>query len=161
MESGPPHATTRVLFVCSGNICRSPLAAAVFSHLAKAQGLEHSFQVDSAGTHGWHEGEPADPRARRVAGKHGIPMESMARPVKTADFENFDLILAMDRGHLRELQSRCPAAHRDKIRLMRHFDTSKGGLDVPDPYYDDMEAFEEVFAILRRCCLNLLHELQR
>jgi protein-tyrosine phosphatase len=161
METDPPNGPTRILFVCSGNICRSPLAAAVFTHLAKAQGLERSFQVDSAGTHGWHEGEPADPRARRVAGRHGIPVDSVARPVKTADFESFDLILAMDRGHLQQLRSRCPTAYRDKIRLMRSFDAPGGEQDVPDPYYDDMDAFEEVFAILRRCCLNLLHELRR
>jgi protein-tyrosine phosphatase len=161
MATDSSRKTTRILFVCSGNICRSPLAAAVFTHLAKAEGLERRFQVDSAGTHGWHEGEPADPRARRVAGRHGIPIESVARPVKTVDFENFDLILAMDRGHLQELRSRCPTIHRDKLRLMRRFDTPGGDVDVPDPYYGDMDAFEEVFAILRRCCLNLLDELQR
>src|SRR4249920_1354347 len=132
----------RVLFVCSGNICRSPLAEAIFRHLAKEAGLEGRFDIDSAGTHGWHEGEPADPRARRVGLRHGMAVTSLARPVEPSDFERFDLILAMDRGHRRELRARCPPGQRDKIRLMREFDHTAGqDVDVPDPYYDGEEAF--------------------
>jgi protein-tyrosine phosphatase len=147
----------RLLFVCSGNICRSPLGEAVFRHLAEERGVADRFAVDSAGTHGWHEGEPADPRARRVGQRHGVPVTSRARPVVDGDFESFDLILAMDRGHLRELLARCPAHLRGRIRLMRDKD---GGGDVPDPYYDGEEAFEQVYAMLEVSCRRLLEELQ-
>ena len=157
----PRDAPRRLLFVCSGNICRSPLAEAVFLHLAKSEGVDGRFQVDSAGTHGWHEGEPADARARRVAARHGVPVESVARPVKTSDFESFDLILVMDRGHLRELRARCPASHRHKIHLLREYDAPGSEPDVPDPYYDDIEAFEDVFEMLSICCRNLLAELDK
>jgi protein-tyrosine phosphatase len=155
----PEPKPRRLLFVCSGNICRSPLAEAVFRHHAQARGLQDRFQVDSAGTHGWHEGERADPRARKVGAAHGLSVDSIARPVRTSDFESFGLILAMDQGHLRELRSRCPSAFRDKIRLMREFDGGEGDLDVPDPYYDGIEAFEEVYAMLDVSCRKLLDAL--
>jgi protein-tyrosine phosphatase len=150
----------RLLFVCSGNICRSPLAEAIFRHLAKQAGRASDFELDSAGTHGYHEGEPADPRARRVGAVRGVPVTSIAREVRDSDFGDFDLILAMDRGHLRELRARCPAPQRDKLRLMREFGEPPGG-DVPDPYYSDDGAFEEVFDLLEGCCRGLLAELTR
>ena len=149
----------RVLFVCSGNICRSPLGEAIFRHQATGAGLAERFAIDSAGTHGWHEGEPADPRARRAGDRRGVAVTSRARPVVAADFESFDLILAMDRGHLRELRGRCPASLRSRIRLMREFDDPPGG-DVPDPYYDGEEAFEQVFDMLETCCRRLLDEMK-
>jgi protein-tyrosine phosphatase len=150
----------RILFVCSGNICRSPLGEAIFRHLAKEGGYGDRFEVDSAGTHGWHEGEPADPRARRVGQKRGVEVTSLARPVESRDFERFDLILAMDRGHLRELRARCPAAFRDRIRLLREFDDpGAGDLDVPDPYYSGEKAFERVFDLVEGCCRRLLADL--
>src|SRR6187401_681335 len=96
----------RVLFVCSGNICRSPLAEAIFKSLAAEAGLGSRFAVDSAGTHGYHEGDQADPRTRRVGRKHGLDVDSIAREVKDEDFDRFDLIIAMDRGHRRELMAR-------------------------------------------------------
>jgi protein-tyrosine phosphatase len=152
----------RILFVCSGNICRSPLGEAIFRHLVEEAGHGDRFLVDSAGTHGWHEGEPADPRARKVGQKHGVAVTSIARPVESGDFERFDLILAMDRGHLRTLRSRCPAPLRDRIRLMREFDgTGEGDLDVPDPYYSGEKAFEQVYELLEGCCRRLLDELTR
>jgi protein-tyrosine phosphatase len=159
MVEFPEPKPRRVLFVCSGNICRSPLAEAVFRHHAQARGLQDRFQVDSAGTHGWHEGERADPRARKVGAAHGLSVDSIARPVRTSDFESFDLILAMDHGHLRELRSRCPSQYRDKIRLMREFEEAGPDLDVPDPYYDGAEAFEEVYAMLDVSCRKLLDAL--
>jgi protein-tyrosine phosphatase len=149
----------RVLFVCSGNICRSPLGEAIFRQQAQEAGLENRFVIDSAGTHGWHEGELADPRARRVGEKRGALVTSRARPVVAGDFETFDVILAMDRGHLRELRGRCPVALRERIRLMREFDDPPGG-DVPDPYYDGEDAFEHVFDMLETCCRRLLVEIQ-
>jgi protein-tyrosine phosphatase len=150
----------RILFVCSGNICRSPLGEAIFRHLAEEAGKGDLFEVDSAGTHGWHEGEPADPRARKVGQRHGVQVTSLARPVESKDFERFDVIVAMDRGHLRELRSRCPVPLRDRIRLMREFDHPKGGdLDVPDPYYSGEKAFEHVYDLLDTCCRRLLADL--
>ena len=108
------------------------------------------------------EGEPADPRARRVGKRRGVEVTSIARAVVPADFEAFDLILAMDRGHLRELERRAPAAFRERIRLMRDFERASGAAerDVPDPYYDGEEAFERVFDVLELCCRNLLAELR-
>jgi protein-tyrosine phosphatase len=152
----------RLLFVCTGNICRSPLGEAIFRHQALEAGLGERFFVDSAGTHGWHEGEPADPRARRVGKRRGVEVTSIARAVVPADFEAFDLILAMDRGHLRELERRAPTALRERIRLMRDFERLPGAAarDVPDPYYDGEEAFGRVFDVLELCCRNLLAELR-
>jgi protein-tyrosine phosphatase len=151
----------RLLFVCSGNICRSPLGEAVFRHRAEEAGLGDLFEVDSAGTHGWHAGEPADPRARKVGKRRGVAVTSIARAVVAEDFERFDLILAMDRGHLRELQRRAPAGRGERIRLMRDYDhPEETDRDVPDPYYDGEDAFERVFEMLDTCCRNLLAELR-
>lgn len=152
----------RLLFVCSGNICRSPLAEAIFRHLAEEAGHAGRFEVDSAGTHGWHEGDAADPRACKVGKRRGVDVTSIARPIEPQDFERFDLILAMDRGHLKQLRARCPVPLRDRIRLMREFDHPKGGgLDVPDPYYSDEKAFEDVFDLLEKSCRGLLAELTK
>jgi protein-tyrosine phosphatase len=151
----------RVLFVCSGNICRSPLAEAVFRRLAQDAGLGSRFEIDSAGTHDFHEGDRADPRARRVGERHGVAVTSIARPVEDADFERFDLVLAMDRGHLRELRARCPPPLRDRIRLMRDFDgEGDGARDVPDPYYRGEDAFERVYELLLTCSRGLLEHLR-
>ena len=150
----------RLLFVCTGNICRSPLAEAIFRHQVEQAGRASDFELDSAGTHGYHEGERADARARAVGAARGVAVTSIARVVRDSDFKRFDLILAMDRGHLSELRGRCPVPLRDKIRLMREFGEPTGG-DVPDPYYSDDGAFEEVFDILDGCCRGLLAELTR
>jgi protein-tyrosine phosphatase len=150
----------RILFVCSGNICRSPLAEALFKHMAEGAGLGSRFEVDSAGTHGFHQGDRADPRTRRVAKRHGVDVTSIAREVEDADFDRFDLIVAMDRGHKRELVERAGNATRaKKIRLMREFDPGADGLDVPDPYYDADGAFEKVYAILEAACRGLFKTL--
>jgi protein-tyrosine phosphatase len=152
----------RILFVCTGNICRSPLAEAVFRQHVQAAGLSKSFEIDSAATHDYHTGEPADPRARRVGERHGAEVTSRARPVEDADFARFDRIVAMDRGHLRWLRARCPAALRERILLMRDYEAAAtpGSLDVPDPYYDDIAAFERVYAMLDVCCGGLLASLR-
>jgi protein-tyrosine phosphatase len=156
----PTPKPRRLLFVCSGNICRSPLAEALFRRFAQDEGLEGAFELDSAGTHDLHEGDQADPRTRRVAKRHGVRVDSIARPVRDSDFRSFDLILAMDRGHLRELRARAPQGDREKIRLMRDFDEPGSGADVPDPYYGGEDGFEEIFGMLSTCCRNLLSALR-
>jgi len=149
----------RILFVCSGNICRSPMAEALFVHMARERGVQDRFTVDSAGTHGYHEGEAADPRTRRLGAKHGIDVTSIAREIRPSDFVDFDLILAMDRGHQRELNRRSPEAQRHKIRLMRSYDRKGVDPDVADPYYGGMEGFERMYDVLQRCCGHLLDAL--
>lgn len=136
----------RVLFVCTGNICRSPAAHAVFEHHAARAGL--SVTVDSAGTGGWHAGELPDERARAEGARRGYALTHRARAVEPADFERFDLVLAMDRGHLRALQDRAPAAARARIQLFRAFDPGPGEPDVADPYYDGPDAFVEMFDVI-------------
>ena len=146
----------RVLFVCTGNICRSPLAEAVFKDLLERRGLDRRYEVDSAGTHGWHEGEPADPRTIKVGARHGLRVDSVARGLSAADFERFDVLVAMDRGHLREMRARCPKALHGKLVLMPDYDPERARRDVPDPYYGGENGFEEVYRILDRCCRGLL-----
>jgi protein-tyrosine phosphatase len=153
-------ARMRILFVCSGNICRSPLAEALFVHAVRAAGLEDQFEVDSAGTHDFHAGDRADPRTIQVGASHGIDVTSIARKVRGSDFDRFDLILGMDRGHLRELRSMAPGRDRDKIELMRSYDEPGADPDVADPYYGGIEGFERMYQVLLRCSANLLAALQ-
>lgn len=150
----------RLLFVCSGNICRSPLAEALFKSLARKAGVDARFTVDSAGTHGFHEGDQADPRTRRVGRRHGLSVDSIARPVVDADFDRFDLIIAMDRGHRRELAARAGAGRSANIRLMRDFDCTALDQDVPDPYYGGEDGFETMYSILEPACHGLLESLR-
>jgi len=154
-----PSRLTRVLFVCSGNICRSPLAEAIFKSLAHEAGLAARFVVDSAGTHGYHEGDRADPRTRQVGRRHGLEVDSIARPVVDSDFDRFDLIIAMDRGHRRELSARAGAGPAARIRMMREFDAGADSPDVPDPYYGGEDGFEAMYAILTPACAGLLESL--
>jgi protein-tyrosine phosphatase len=151
----------RILFVCSGNICRSPMAEAIFRRQAAEAGLGERFLLDSAGTHGYHEGDHADPRTRKVARRHGAEVTSIAREIEPEDFENFDLIVAMDRGHLRHLRGMAGRDHTRQVRLMRDFDPRSAGQDVPDPYYSGEAAFEQVYEILDAACRGLLAELRR
>ena len=153
---------TRVCFVCLGNIVRSPLGENMFRHLAEEAGVGAQYEVDSAGTSGWHAGERPDRRMRRVAAGHGFEYDGRARQFKVIDFERFDLIIAMDAQNRRDLQglARTPA-QQAKIRLLREFDPQGGSnAPVPDPYYGGLEGFEEVFQIVRRSCQGLLAALQ-
>ena len=154
-------AKTGVLFVCLGNICRSPLAEHVFRHLAAERGLADSFMVDSAGTGAWHVGEAPDARSAEVALRHGITLDGQARQVTTEDFATYDLILAMDRDNLRTIEKASHAAHGDaRLELLRRWDPdAHGDLEVPDPYYGAGSGFDHVYDMVERSCRALLDEL--
>jgi protein-tyrosine phosphatase len=145
----------RILFVCTGNICRSPTAEGVFRSLLESQSLEKRIAVDSAGTHDYHAGEPPDERAQQHARCRGYDLSRLrARRIETRDFEAFDLILAMDREHLRLLRRLCPAVHRGKVRLFLD------GRDVPDPYYGGPDGFEQVLDLVETGARDLLAYLR-
>jgi protein-tyrosine phosphatase len=150
----------RVLFVCLGNICRSPAGEAVFHHHVSSAGLSEGFEVESAGTGAWHIGELADRRMRKAAERRGIAMTSRARQVSAGDFDRFDHIFAMDRANLRALLDLAPAEHRGKIRLFRDWDPEGPGEDTPDPYYGGSEGFDEVLDIVERTSARLLDSLR-
>lgn len=160
-----PRARERqaVLFVCLGNICRSPLAEGVFRHLVRARGLDDRFEIDSAGTGAWHVGDPPDPRSREVAERHGVSLDGQrARQVRPSDFERFDLIVAMDDDNLRALERLRPGPgveSRATVRKLREVDPEPGDGDVPDPYYGGPGGFDDVYAMVRRSAEALLDEL--
>jgi protein-tyrosine phosphatase len=154
----------RLLFVCMGNICRSPTAEGVMAGMLLARGLQWQVSVDSAGTGSWHVGEPADRRAAAAAGARGVSLTSIARQVRTEDFDEFDLILAADRGNQRDLLALAgpDPERRAKVRLLRESDpvsVGDGELEVPDPYYGDGDGFERVLDICEAACRGLLDEL--
>lgn len=150
---------TSILFVCLGNICRSPAAEGVFQHLVTEAGLADHFTLDSAGTGAWHEGEPADRRMRKAAERRGIPLTSIARQVEVQDFERFDYVFAMDASNLRDLRAMAPASHRSRIQLFRDLDPEGRGEDVPDPYYGTADGFDDVLDIVTRTGRVLLEQL--
>jgi protein-tyrosine phosphatase len=157
----------RLLFVCMGNICRSPTAEAVMRGLLREQGLEDAVEVDSAGTGDWHAGDPPDARATAAARARGITLDGAARGVRAADFEEYDLILAADRRNLRDLQALLPAGARSKLHLLREFAPRDDpdpkvtpDLDVPDPYYGGDDGFERVLDLVEAACRGLLDSLR-
>jgi protein-tyrosine phosphatase len=152
----------RLCFVCLGNICRSPIGEGVMRHLLKEAGLSEVVEVDSAGTAGYHSGEPPDARARAAGRRSGIEVGGRARQFKRADFERFDYVLAMDRSNFEDLGELAgePAA-RKKLFLLRSFDASSpAGASVPDPYYGEDEAFDDVVRICLAACAPLLERLR-
>lgn len=163
MEVSPAGApsTTSVLFVCLGNICRSPLAEGVFKHLVQERGLADRFVVESAGTGSWHVGEAPDERSRRVAEKHGITLDSRARQVTPDDLERFDHVIVMDRDNLRTLERMRDAGGVDReIHLLREYDPEGDGDEVPDPYYGGPGGFDTVYEMVRRSCEVLLAQVE-
>ncbi len=154
--------TIKVLFVCLGNICRSPLAEAVFRAAVRDAGVEHRFEIDSAGTSDYHEGEPADRRTQDVARRRGIMLTGRSRPITADDLVRFDYILVMDESNLRdvaELAERVTASAR--LHKLREFDPDAAGdLDVPDPYYGGPSGFERVHDIVERSCAGLLEHFR-
>jgi protein-tyrosine phosphatase len=153
-----------LLFVCLGNICRSPTAEGVMQSLIEGEGLGAEIRVDSAGTGAWHVGSPPDPRATSAARARGFALGGRARQVRSDDFDDFDLIVAMDRSNQRDLLAVAPDGDaREKVRLLREFDladTDLAELDVPDPYYGGGEHFEEVLDIVTSGCEGLLEEIR-
>jgi protein-tyrosine phosphatase len=151
---------TAVLFVCLGNICRSPLAEGVFRALVRREGLESDFHIDSAGTGSWHAGEPPDARSAKVAAEHGITLDHRARQVRREDLERFDFVIAMDRENLSALQRMANGLGGARLHLLREFEHETDGEEVPDPYYGGPSGFDEVFEMVRRSCEGLLRELR-
>lgn len=150
----------KVLFVCLGNICRSPTAEGVFRHKLRAAGLEDRVQVDSAGTGDWHVGKAPDSRTRQAAQRRGYDLSALrARQVEAADFQRFDLILAMDQSNLRNLQALRPAgAQADLDLYLRRFDLALD--EVPDPYYGGEDGFEQVLDLIEQASEALLAEIR-
>jgi protein-tyrosine phosphatase len=168
-EEGGAAAPIRVLFVCLGNICRSPAAEGVFLHLLAREGIDAAFRVDSAGTGGWHVGRPPDPRMRAAAARRGIALPSRARQLEAADLVRFDHILTMDAENLAAVEALARRGAGDPaleglpratitplVRHCRVF-TSR---EVPDPYYGGEQGFEEVLDLLEDACAGLLEDLR-
>lgn len=150
----------RILFVCMGNICRSPTAEGVFRRVLAARAPELRLEIDSAGTHDYHVGSPPDRRAVEAARRRGVDLSGLrARMVSAGDFEYYDLILAMDEENLRELKRRAPAVHHERIRLMMEFAPHAPSRRVPDPYYGGAQGFEEVLDLLEEAANGLLQEV--
>ena len=151
----------RICFVCLGNIVRSPLAKNLFMRLAQESGKVDYYEVDSAGTSGWHIGEPPDERMLRIAARHGWKYDGRARQFKTKDFDRFDLIIVMDQENLLDLtRLGCNESESKKIHLMREFDPEGGPKQaVPDPYDAGLNSFEEVYQIIERSCRGWLQHL--
>jgi protein-tyrosine phosphatase len=157
-----------VLFVCLGNICRSPAAEAVFRNLVSKRGLDSKFQIDSAGTIGYHEGNKADSRMRSASKKRGIEVTSISRPIKPSDFRDFDLILAMDRQNYEDIlnaferwrhKEPLPDGAPNKVKLMCSYCKRHTESEVPDPYYGGPQGFEKVLDLLEDACESLLDSI--
>ena len=151
----------RVLFVCTGNICRSPTAEGVFRHLVDARGLSGEIEAESAGIGSWHVGEPPDRRSQQTARARGVEInDQRARAVHPDDFTTFDLILSRDTGHYRDLERLCPGGNSAKIRLFMDYAPETGITDVPDPYYGDGDGFDRVFDMIETASKGLLAEIE-
>lgn len=151
-----------ILFICMGNICRSPTADGVLRHKVQRLGLTDQVQVDSAGTHNYHPGSPPDERSQVHALRRGFDLSALrARQVQSDDFARFDLILAMDHDNLALLQRACPAQHRHKLQRLTEFCQRYTSAEVPDPYYGGGAGFETVLDLVEDACDGLLAHLQQ
>ena len=150
----------KVLFVCMGNICRSPTAEGVFTHLVERQGLSHLIAIDSAGTHAYHVGEPPDSRAQQAALRRGVQMSALcARRVYDDDFARFDYIVPMDNDNKRNLLARCPQEYQYKVRLLLDYATRCDEDEVPDPYYGNKSGFDRVLDLVELGAKGLLLDI--
>lgn len=151
---------TAILFVCMGNICRSPTAEGVFRAKVKAAGLEDQLEIDSAGTHSYHVGKGPDPRAQQAALTRGYDLsDQRARQVAEGDFSHYDYVLAMDRDNLAGLMQRCPAEYRHKLHLFLDFSRQYTGQEVPDPYYGGPRGFDTVLDMVGDAADGLIEHL--
>lgn len=151
----------KIVFVCLGNICRSPTAEGIFQHLVNERGLQSYFYIDSAGTSAYHIGEPANSKSRQTAKERGIELKSRARRFENEDLGEFDMIVAMDHENLENIKALDKSGtFEEKIVMLREYDPSPDDGEVPDPYYGGMDGFQNVFDIVKRSCENLLDELQ-
>jgi len=148
-----------IVFVCLGNICRSPLAEGIFKKMLHDEGLTTKFYVDSAGTSAYHLGDQPDYRSCQVAEKHGITLSHEAKQLSFSDLHTFHYIIAMDNNNYRGIKALGEA--KGQVILMRDFDTQEQGKDVPDPYYGGIEGFEDVYQICYRSCKNLLEYIKK
>jgi len=152
---------TAVLFVCLGNICRSPLAEGVFRHLVRERGLDAHYDIDSAGTGSWHVGAAPDPRSTLVAERNGVLLEGAARQVRAEDVKRFDWIIAMDRDNRAHLDDMLEHLRGDaRVSLLRDFDPEPEDGDVPDPYYGGPSGFDDVYVMVRRATEAFLDHLE-
>lgn len=150
----------RILFVCMGNICRSPTAEGVFRRLVTERAPSVEIEIDSAGTHDYHVGDPPDPRSIAAAARRGVDLRHLrARSISDEDFERFDLIIAMDRMNRATLLDRSPATFRERIRLFMEFAGDSEVEDVPDPYYGGAPGFERVLDLAEEAAAGLLDEV--
>jgi protein-tyrosine phosphatase len=155
-----PHRPVRGLFVCLGNICRSPLAEGVFRALLRERGLEDRFEVDSAGISAYHAGSPPDRRSAETARRRGVLLEGRSRPFSADDLRRFDWVIAMDEENLEGIQAlERRAGGAARVHRLREWDPEGGGLDVPDPYYGGPRGFEDVHDIVERSCAAFLDHL--
>lgn len=151
----------RVLMVCLGNICRSPLAQGVMEQRLRKSGLFHGVLVDSAGTHGYHVGEAPDPRAVEAASRRGYDISGQrARRIRDGDFQSFDYILGMDQENLQNLMARCPGPEVDRLKLLLDFAPGSDGQEVPDPYYGGEEGFERALDLIEAAVDGLIREIR-
>ncbi len=154
---------TKVLFVCLGNICRSPTAQGIFEKKVKEAGLDHEFIIDSCGTIAYHQGEPADPRMRKHAEKRGYVLRSLARGLETDDLNDFDWILTMDDNNYKHIMAQATESQKTKIKKITDFCTKHNFTQIPDPYRGGDKGFELVIDLLEDACDELLihisHEL--
>lgn len=152
----------RVLFVCMGNICRSPTAQGAFAMLVKQQGMEDTIEIDSAGTHAYHIGEPPDRRAQASAMQRGIDLSTQrARLIEKADFEKFDYVLAMDEENYQNLAALCPDSHKQRLKLLMEFAPHLNQREVPDPYYGGTSGFERVMDMVESAAQGLLDDIRK
>ena len=151
----------KVLFICMGNICRSPLAHGLFEHRVEKTGLADRITIDSAGTHAYHVGNLPDPRSQQTAQSHGIDLSSQrARQVVVSDFEHFDYVLAMDKDNYSLLSAQCPDEHQYKLKLFLEFASQLDETEVPDPYYGGDSGFEQVYQLIDVAADGLMADIE-